>query len=139
MRQGGAEFRRQKAVTKAAGNWNKQYLRDTDEGFHQLKQTAMEVLDTVEWNWQCMTQLQETENRTSPASENLVHDLLETACAAAEEYSDLQQVNEILRNCIQRMKEAAEVDRQCNKHLAGAVVASSMVVFQDGFIMDTSS
>ena len=64
----GAEFLRQRAVTKAAGKWNKQYLRDTDEGFHQLKQTAMEVLDTVEWNWQCMTQLQEAENRTSPAA-----------------------------------------------------------------------
>ena len=68
MRQGGAEFLRQRAVTKAAGKWNKQYLRDTDVGVHQLKQTAMEVLDTVEWNWQCMTQLQEAEDRTSPAA-----------------------------------------------------------------------
>ena len=48
MRQGGAEFLRQRAVTRAAGKWNKQYLRTTDEGFHQLKQTAMEVLNTVE-------------------------------------------------------------------------------------------
>ena len=68
MRQGGAEFLRQRAVTKAAGKWNKQYLRDTDVGIHQLKQSAMEVLDTVEWNWQCMTQLQESEDRTSPAA-----------------------------------------------------------------------
>ena len=68
MRQGGAEFLSQRAVTKAAGKWNKQYLRDTDVGMHQLKQSAMEVLDTVEWNWQCMTQLQESEDRTSPAA-----------------------------------------------------------------------
>ena len=59
---------RQRAVSKAAGKWNKQYLRDTDVGVHQLKRTAMEVLDTVEWNWQCMTQLQESEDRTSPAA-----------------------------------------------------------------------
>ena len=52
MRQGGAEFLRQGAVIKAAGKWNKQYLRTTDEGFHQLRQTVMEVLNTVEWNWQ---------------------------------------------------------------------------------------
>jgi len=68
MRQGGAEFLRQRVVAKAAGKWNKQYLRITDEGFHQLQQTAMEVLNTAEWNWQCMTQLQEAENRTSPAA-----------------------------------------------------------------------
>ena len=38
MRQHGAEFLRQRAITKAAGKWNKQYLRITDEGFHQPKQ-----------------------------------------------------------------------------------------------------
>jgi hypothetical protein len=40
MLQGGAEFQRQRVLTKAAGNWIKEFLRTTDKGWGRVQQTA---------------------------------------------------------------------------------------------------
>jgi hypothetical protein len=40
MRKGGAEFQRQKVLTKAAGNWSKEFLRTTDAGLAQVREAA---------------------------------------------------------------------------------------------------
>lgn len=40
MRNGGAEFQRQKVLVKAAGNWSTEFLRTTCAGLAQVRQTA---------------------------------------------------------------------------------------------------
>jgi len=37
MLKGDAEFQRQKAVNRAAGNWNKEFLRTTDKGVARIR------------------------------------------------------------------------------------------------------
>ena len=117
MRPGGAEFLRQRAVTRAAGKWNKQYLRDTDVGVHQLKQTAMEVLDTVEWNWQCMTQLQEAENRTSPAATTWAAEFLLRPGESREILGQWMSSNAIHENKKRRATQIVTGSFPCRKWL----------------------
>jgi hypothetical protein len=40
MLKGGAEFQRQKVLNRAAGNWNKEFLRTTDKGVARIRQVA---------------------------------------------------------------------------------------------------
>jgi hypothetical protein len=40
MHKGGAEFQRQKVLNRAAGNWNKEFLRTTDTGVARIRQVA---------------------------------------------------------------------------------------------------
>jgi hypothetical protein len=64
MRKGGTEFRRQKVLTKAAGNWSKEFIRTTDAGWAQVRRAACtgvkcDFIDNKRWGWDCMLQLQE--------------------------------------------------------------------------------
>jgi hypothetical protein len=73
MLQGGAEFQRQRVLTKATGNWSKEFLRTTDKGWGPVQQTAgagvtSDLMDSKRWGWDCMIQLQEAENRQSPGA-----------------------------------------------------------------------
>jgi hypothetical protein len=73
MLKGGAEFQRQKVLNRAAGNWNKEFFRTTDKGVARIRQVACigvkcEFMDNERWGWECMLQLQETENRKTPAA-----------------------------------------------------------------------
>ena len=68
MRKGGAEFQRQKVLTKAAGNLSKEFLRTTDAGRAQVQQTACtgvkcNLMDKKRLGWECMLQLQEVKDR----------------------------------------------------------------------------
>ena len=68
MRKGGAEFQRQKVLTKAAGNLSKEFLRTTDAGRAQVQQTACtgvkcNLMDKERLGWECMLQLQEVKDR----------------------------------------------------------------------------
>jgi hypothetical protein len=82
MLQGGAEFQRQRALTKAAGsNWSKEFLRTTDKGWGLVQQTAgagvtSDLMDSKRWGWECMIQLQEAENRQSPGATTWAADFL---------------------------------------------------------------
>jgi hypothetical protein len=40
MLRGGAEFQRQKALDRAAANWNKAFLNSTNIGLHSIGQVA---------------------------------------------------------------------------------------------------
>jgi hypothetical protein len=40
MLKGGAEFQRQKVLNRAAGNWNKKFLRPTDKRVARIRQVA---------------------------------------------------------------------------------------------------
>ena len=40
MLKGGAEFQRQKALNRAAGNWDKEFIRTTDTGVALIRQVA---------------------------------------------------------------------------------------------------
>jgi hypothetical protein len=69
----GAEFQRQKVLNRAAGNWNKEFLRTTDKGVARMQQIACtgvkcEFMNSIRWEWECMLQLQETEDRKTPAA-----------------------------------------------------------------------
>jgi hypothetical protein len=70
---GGAEFQRQKALNRAATNWNRAFLSTTDIGLHKIGQTAStgaqsDLMDFTRWLWRCMLQLQETDNWKKPAA-----------------------------------------------------------------------
>ena len=69
MLKGDAEFQRQKAVNRAAGNWNKEFLRTTDKGVARIREVAWHAqeCDSKRWGWECMLQLQEAEDRKPPA------------------------------------------------------------------------
>jgi hypothetical protein len=73
MLRGGAEFQRQKALNRAATNWNRVFLRSTDIGLHRIGQTAStgaqsDLMDSTRWGWSCMLQLQEADNWEKPAA-----------------------------------------------------------------------
>jgi ribonuclease HI len=81
MLQGGAEFQRQRVLTKAAGNWSKEFLRTTDTGWGRVQQAAgagvtSDLMDSKCWGWECMIQLQEAENRQSPGATTWAADFL---------------------------------------------------------------
>jgi len=64
----GAKFQRQKVLKRAAGNWNKEFLLTTDKGVARIRKVACtgvkcELMDNERWGWECMLQLQETEDR----------------------------------------------------------------------------
>jgi hypothetical protein len=72
MLRGGAEFQRQKALNRAATNWNKAFLSSTDIGLHSIGQVAStgaqsDLMDSTRWGWRCMLQLQEADNWNKPA------------------------------------------------------------------------
>ena len=72
MLRGGAEFQRQKALDRAAANWNKAFLSSTDTGLHSIGQVACtgaqsDLMDSTRWGWRCMLQLQEADNWNKPA------------------------------------------------------------------------
>jgi hypothetical protein len=72
MLRGGAEFQRQKALSRAATNWNKAFLSSTDIGLHSIGQVAStgaqsDLMDSTRWGWRCMLQLQEADNWNKPA------------------------------------------------------------------------
>jgi len=69
----GAKFQRQKVLKRAAGNWNKEFLLTTDKGVARIRKVACtgvkcELMDNERWGWECMLQLQETEDRKTPAA-----------------------------------------------------------------------
>jgi hypothetical protein len=73
MLKGGAEFKRQKVLNRAVGNWNKEFLRTTDKGVARIRQVACtgvkcDLMDSKRWGWECMLQLQEAEDRKSSAT-----------------------------------------------------------------------
>jgi hypothetical protein len=73
MLKGGAEFQRQKALNRAAGNWSKEFLHTTDTGLGRVRQAACtgvkcNLMDSKRWGWECMLQLQEAEDRKTPAA-----------------------------------------------------------------------
>jgi len=73
MLRGGAEFQRQKALNRAANNWNKAFLCSTDIGLHRIGQAAStgaqsDLMDSTRWGWSCMFQLQEADNWENPAA-----------------------------------------------------------------------
>jgi hypothetical protein len=73
MLRGGAEFQRQKALNRAANNWNRAFLRSTDIGLHRIGQAASigaqsDLMDSTRWGWRCMLQLQEADNWKKPAA-----------------------------------------------------------------------
>jgi hypothetical protein len=66
MLRGGAEFQRQRALNRAANNWNRAFLRSTDIGLHRIGQAAStgaqsDLMDSTRWGWRCMLQLQEAD------------------------------------------------------------------------------
>jgi hypothetical protein len=72
MLKGEAEFQRQKALNRAAGNWSKESLRTTDIRVARIRQVACtgvkcDLIDSKRWEWECMLQLQEAEDRKAPA------------------------------------------------------------------------
>jgi hypothetical protein len=73
MLKGGAEFQRQKMLNRAACNWNKEFLRTTDKGVARIRQVVCtgvkcDLMDSKRWVWECMLQLQEAEDRKTPAA-----------------------------------------------------------------------
>ena len=73
MLKGEAEFQRQEVLNRAAGTWNKEFLRTTDQGMARIRQEACtgvkrDVMDSTRWGWECMLQLQETEDMKTPAA-----------------------------------------------------------------------
>jgi hypothetical protein len=73
MLRGGAEFQRQKVLNRAAGKWNKEFLRTTDTGVARIRQVACtgvkcDLMDSTRWGWECMLQLQEAEDRKAPGA-----------------------------------------------------------------------
>ena len=79
MLQRGAEFQRQRVLTRAASNWSKETLRTTDTGWVRVRQAASagvkgNLMDRARWGWECMPQLQETEDRQTPGTTTWVAD-----------------------------------------------------------------
>ena len=72
MLKGGAELQRQKVLNRSAGNWNKEFLHTTDKGMARIRQVACTgvhaTMDSKHWGWECMLQLQEAEDRKTPAA-----------------------------------------------------------------------
>ena len=70
MLKGGAEFQRQKALNRAAGNWSKDFLHTTDTGVTRIRQVASTGVkcDSKRWGSECMLQLQEAEDRKTSAA-----------------------------------------------------------------------
>jgi hypothetical protein len=73
MLRGGAEFQRQKALNRAATNWNRAFLRTTDIGLHRIEQAAStgaqsDLMDSTRSEWRCMLQLQEADTWEKPAA-----------------------------------------------------------------------
>jgi hypothetical protein len=70
---GGAEYQRQRALNRAANNWNKAFMLSTNSGLQRIKQAAntgaqSDLMDSTRWRWRCMLQLQETDSRKKPAT-----------------------------------------------------------------------
>ena len=66
---------------RAAGYWNKEFLRTTDKGVARIRQVACtgvkcEFMDNERWGWESMLQLQETENRKPPTATTLAAEFL---------------------------------------------------------------
>ncbi len=72
MIRGGAEYQGQRALNRAADNWNKTFMLSTDSGLQRIKQAAItgaqsDLMDSTRWGWRCMLQLQETDSWKKPA------------------------------------------------------------------------
>jgi len=81
MLPGVAEFQRQRALARAASNWSKEILRTTDAGWTRVQQAAGagvkgNLMDRAHWGWECMHQLQETEDRQTPGATTWAADFL---------------------------------------------------------------
>jgi ribonuclease HI len=81
MLQGGAEFQRQRALARAASNWKTEILRTTDAGWARVQQEAGagvkgDLMNRARWGWECMRQLQETEDRQTPGATTWAADFL---------------------------------------------------------------
>ena len=64
MLKGEAEFQRQKVLNRAAGNWNKEFLRTTDKGMARIRQAACtgvkcDLMDTT-WAAECLLRVGES-------------------------------------------------------------------------------
>jgi hypothetical protein len=73
MLRGGAEYQRQRALNRAADNWNKTFMLSTNSGLQRIKQAANtraqgDLMDSTRWGWRCMLQLQETDSWKKPAT-----------------------------------------------------------------------
>ena len=73
MLRGGLQFQRQKALNRAAANWNKAFLSSTDTGLHSIGQVACtgaqsDLMDSTSWGWRCTLLLQEVDNWNKPAA-----------------------------------------------------------------------
>jgi hypothetical protein len=71
MLRGGAEYQRQKALNRAANNWNKAFMISTNSGLQRIKQAAntgaqSDLMDSTRWGWRCRLQLQETDSWKKP-------------------------------------------------------------------------
>jgi hypothetical protein len=81
MLQGGAEFQRKRVLTKAAGNWSKEFLRTTNMGWGRVQRVAgagvtSDLMDSKRLGWECMIHLQKAENTRSPGATTWAADLL---------------------------------------------------------------
>ena len=73
MLRGGAEYQRQKALNRAAHNWNRAFMISTNSGLQRIKQAATtgaqsDLMHSKRWGWKCMLQLQETDSWKIPAT-----------------------------------------------------------------------
>jgi hypothetical protein len=61
-------LKRQKVLTKAAGNWSKEFIRTANAGWAQVRKAACtgvkcDLIVNKRWGWECMFQLQKAEDR----------------------------------------------------------------------------
>ena len=77
MRKGAAGWHRKKILRKAAEKWSKEFCKVAEtqdaQGLKVIRYTASTgpqgiIMDADKWNWKCMQQLQEDEDRRGPAA-----------------------------------------------------------------------
>ena len=89
MLKGGDEFKRQKALNRAAGNWSEEFLHTKNTGLSRARQAACtgvkcDFMDSKRWRWECMLQIQEAEDRKTPAATTWVAEFLLRAGEGSE-------------------------------------------------------
>jgi len=127
MLRGGAEYQRQKALNRAAHNWNKAFLLSTNSGLQRIRQATTtgaqsDLMDSTRWGWKCMHQLQETDTWKQPATTTWAAEFLLREGESREFLGSWLHSNDVHEAKKRRAKQVISCSFPCGKwlHMIGA-------------------
>ena len=135
---GGAEYQGQRALNRAANNWNKTFMLSTHSGLRSIKQAAntgaqSDLMDSTRWGWRCMLQLQETDSWKKPATTTWAAEFLLRGGESREFLGSCLHSSAVHEAKKRRAKQVISCSFPCGKwlHIIGARTSPGCELLQE--------